>query len=320
MNTLPNNNLKMLVTDFLIDKLHVLDTPFGKTHQKNTTENPSDRIPKKRNVEVLVISDVHLGASGSNAKELYNYLQSISPKKVILNGDIIDMWLFSKSYWPSSHMLVVKQLLSYLSKDVEVLYITGNHDEFLRKFEGFELGQLKIVNQHDFVIDGKKIWAFHGDVFDITMKHSKWLAKAGAWGYDFLIILNRWIDKFLIALGRPRISLSKRIKNSVKGAVKFIDDFENVVTQTAIEKGYDYVLCGHIHQPTIKQFTHQNKTISYLNSGDWVENLTALEYNNGEWKLYNYKEDQQRNDAFTEITEPSLKELFSDMAAEFSIT
>ena len=205
---------------------------------------------QKRKLDVAVISDVHLGTYGCRANELSRYLSTIDPSILILNGDIIDIWQFSKKYWPAEHMQVIKQITSMLSRGVKVYYVTGNHDEMLRRFENFSAGDFHIVNK--LVIhhsNGKRSWIFHGDVFDVIMKHSKWLAKLGAVGYDTLIYINAFINFISKKLGKEKISLSKKIKNSVKGAVKHINNFEETAANIAIEKKYDYVLCGHIHQP-----------------------------------------------------------------------
>ncbi|MEQ8474666.1 UDP-2,3-diacylglucosamine diphosphatase [Fulvivirga sp.] len=275
----------------------------------------------RRPVDVVVISDVHLGTYGCQSEDLLRYLKSINPKKLILNGDIIDIWQFSKRYWPSSHMQIVKYITSVLSKKTEVTYITGNHDEMLRRFVGFELGTFKIENKVVLNLDGKKAWIFHGDVFDVTMQYSKWLAKLGAVGYDTLIVINTFVNFLLRAVGRGKISLSKRIKDSVKTAVKFIDDFENTAADIAIDNGYDYVVCGHIHQPQMRKVKTAKGEVTYLNSGDWIENLTALEYNHGHWKIYNYKEDVvahaiEINNKKSE-TYQTNDDIFNDMVAEF---
>jgi len=261
---------------------------------------------KKREVEVVVISDVHLGTYGCHARELLCYLKSIKPKKVILNGDIIDIWQFSKSYWPESHMQVIKHITGLLAKQVKVYYVTGNHDEMLRKFVGFRMGSLQIVNKVVLKLDGKKAWFFHGDVFDVTMQNSKWLAKLGAKGYDTLILINRLFNRISEKMGRGKLSLSKKIKNSVKSAVKFINNFEQVAADIAISNGYDYVVCGHIHQPEIKKINNKEGEITYLNSGDWIENLTALEYNNGAWTLYHFNEDKLRLKSLSRIKNKNM--------------
>ena len=258
-----------------------------------------DKI-KKRKLDILVLSDVHLGTYGCHAKELLRYLKTVKPKTVILNGDIIDIWQFSKRYWPKSHMKVVKHLMSWMSKGVKMYYITGNHDEMLRKFVGFKMGSLKIVNKVILELDDDKTaWFFHGDVFDVTMQHSKWLAKLGAVGYDTLIHINRvanFISEKIFKKGK--LSLSKKIKNSVKSAVKFINSFEQTAADIGISNQYDYVICGHIHQPEMREIENEQGKIMYLNSGDWIENLTALEYAEGEWKIYRYDENEMQLEEF----------------------
>jgi UDP-2,3-diacylglucosamine pyrophosphatase LpxH len=246
----------------------------------------------KRKIELLVISDVHLGTFGCRAKELLNYLKSVDPEILILNGDIIDIWQFNKRYFPKSHMKVIKYITSLLIHGTRVYYITGNHDEMLRKFRGFRLGGFEIVNKLLLDLDGKKAWFFHGDVFDITMKYSKWAAKLGGMGYDLLIIINTLVNWMSMKLGLGRLSFSKRIKNSVKGALKYVNNFEETVAEIAQFNKYSYAVCGHIHQPQIRDITDRNgHTVTYLNSGDWIENLSALEYNDGRWSMYIYQED-----------------------------
>lgn len=191
-------------------------------------------------------------------------------------------------------MQVIKQITSMLSRGVKVYYITGNHDEMLRRFEHFSLGDFHIVNKmvvcHE---NGNKSWIFHGDVFDVTMQHSKWLARLGAIGYDTLILINACINYCSEKLGKGRISMSKKIKNSVKSAVSFINHFEETAAGLAMDKGYQHVLCGHIHHPERKTIKNEHGSVEYLNSGDWVENLTALEYYGNNWHIYEYANDQQ---------------------------
>lgn len=246
----------------------------------------------KREVEVVVISDVHLGTYGCHAKELLQYLKNIQPKILVLNGDIIDIWQFSKSYWPETHTKVIRQILKFVSKGVPVYYLTGNHDELLRRFADFDLGSFKLMNKLLLEIDGKKAWIFHGDVFDVTMQHSKWLAKLGAVGYDTLILINSMTNWFLTALGRNKMSFSQKIKGKFKDAVKFINHFEQTAADLAIDKNYDFVICGHIHQAEIREIKSSvsDRTVTYLNSGDWVESLSALEYQNGNWSIFDYRD------------------------------
>ncbi len=274
----------------------------------------------KRKIDLLVLSDIHLGTYGCQSKELLNYMNSVKPKIVVLNGDIIDMWQFSKRYWPKSHMQVVHKIINWVSKGTKVYYITGNHDEMLRKFEGFKMGKLSIENKLVLDLDGKKVWIFHGDVFDVTMQNSKWLARLGSHGYDLLILINAFCNWVSVKMGRGKISLSKNIKNSVKSAVKFINDFEKTAADIAIRNGYDYVLCGHIHHPEIKTITTEHGQVEYLNSGDWIENLTALEYNNKEWSLYKYDASDYKNPSID--TEDSLvmmenEQIFEQMLGGF---
>ena len=246
----------------------------------------------KRKVEIAVISDVHLGTYGCHAKQLLTYLNSIEPKKLILNGDIVDIWQFSKRYFPKSHLKVIKKIIDMAADGVEVIYITGNHDEMLRKFTDTTIGNISIVNKKVLTLDGKKAWFFHGDVFDVSIQNAKWLARLGGYGYDMLILLNRFVNWCLERMGKERYSLSKRIKNGVKRAIKYINDFEKVASDLAIENGYDYVVCGHIHQPKMVEIENRFGKTTYLNSGDWVENFTALEYQFKRWKLYNYNSDK----------------------------
>ncbi|MBD0824512.1 UDP-2,3-diacylglucosamine diphosphatase [Aestuariibaculum marinum] len=246
----------------------------------------------KRKIEIAVISDVHLGTYGCHAKQLLTYLNSITPKKLILNGDIIDVWQFSKRYFPKSHLKVIKKIMDMAADGVEIIYITGNHDEMLRKFSGTSIGNISIVDKLVLELHGKKAWFFHGDVFDVSIQNAKWLAKLGGYGYDLLTLLNRGVNWYLEKRGKERYSLSKKVKNGVKGAIKYIDDYEKTISDLAIENGYDYVICGHIHQPKMEYIENKYGKTVYLNSGDWVENFTALEYQFKRWKIYNYSNDK----------------------------
>ncbi len=276
----------------------------------------------KREVDLVVISDIHLGAFGCHAKELLQYLRSIRPKKLVLNGDIVDIWQFRKQFFPKSHLMVIRHLIGLVAKNTNVVYITGNHDELMRKFTRLNIGSFKLVNKLLVDLDGKKAWMFHGDVFDVTMQYSKWLAKFGSVGYDLLILLNSFTNFILTRLGRPKISFSCRVKNSVKSAVSYINQFEETAAGIAITKGYSYVICGHIHQPEIRTISNSQGSVTYLNSGDWVESLSALEYHHGAWKIYRYREDsyaQAYAKASKHADSPTHKETFHELLKEFEL-
>ena len=281
-------------------------------------------MESKRNVELVVISDLHLGTPGCQAVELLKYLKSIKPKTLVLNGDIIDIWQIKKRYFPKSHLKVVKHLLGLASERCTDYYITGNHDEMFRRFSGMKIGRLKILNDLKLELDGQTVWIFHGDVFDVVMQYSKWLSKLGAIGYDGLVALNTFINWILRELDikvKP-VSFSKKIKESVKGAVKFVNAFETTVSSAAIRKGADTVICGHIHKPEIRSVQVGDQSVNYMNSGDWIENLSALEYNEGKWRLFNYREDfieplENADAEFEKIVDAEVKELFNNMLVDF---
>jgi len=271
---------------------------------------------KKRSVEIVVISDIHLGAIGCRAKELNRYLKSIQPKTIILNGDIIDIWQFNKRYWNKYHTKVVKRLLNFISDGTKVYYIAGNHDEAFRRFLNFEIEGFKISNKLSLDLNGKKTWFFHGDVFDVTMQHSRWLTRLGGFGYDLLIFINATVNKFLTLIGREKLSFSKTIKNKVKAAVSYINKFETTVTNIASKNNFDSVVCGHIHQPCIKNFKKKNKNLTYLNSGDWIENMTALEYHDNKWSLFEYDPLFFKDCTFDDQDYKDAKALFSELVKE----
>ncbi|MBS1917682.1 MAG: UDP-2,3-diacylglucosamine diphosphatase [Bacteroidetes bacterium] len=262
---------------------------------------------EKRSIDVVVLSDVHLGSYGCRAKELVSYLKSISPNILILNGDIIDGWQFNKHFFPSSHMQVIKEVMQMITKGTRVFYITGNHDEMMRKYSDIQMGNFTLTDKLVLEIDNKVTWIFHGDVFDNTTKSSaKFLAKLGSKGYNLLIRFNRMINFILKLFGQERVSISKMVMDGVNKAVAKINDFEMIAAELAIEKQYDYVICGHIHKPQKKIVENKDGKVVYLNSGDWVEHCTALEYSQNEWTIFEYDENklpvQANADAQPELT------------------
>ena len=276
----------------------------------------------KRHLEAVVISDIHLGTYNCQAKQLCDYLDEIQPDTLILNGDIIDIWSFNKRYFPEHHLKVIHKLLKMATKGTKVYYLLGNHDEALRRYADFDLGPFCIRNKLLLSINKQKVWIFHGDVFDLSIKHTKLLAKLGGKAYDLLILMNKAVNYFLELMGKEKYSLSKKIKNSIKKAVQFIDDFEETAISHGLAKDYDVVICGHIHNPVIRQIDRDGKTITYMNSGDWIEHMTSLEYHHGKWSLHKHeyvpvikgqKDSLLEKDFKENIRIPKMKELYEDI-------
>lgn len=192
---------------------------------------------ERRAVDVAIISDLHLGTYGSRAKEVLYYLKSIIPQILILNGDIIDIWQFSKRYFPSHHFAVIKEIMHMMTTGTRVIYITGNHDEMLRKYSDLQLGNFQLTDKLVIEINNKMTWIFHGDVFDNTTKGgAKFWAKMGSNGYAILLGFNRMINWCSKLIGRERVSLSKKIMQKVNKAIIKINDFETTAAELAIEK------------------------------------------------------------------------------------
>lgn len=242
-----------------------------------------------RNLDICVISDVHLGTYGCHAEELLIYLRSIRPKVLIINGDFIDAWQFKKKYFPKAHLELIRHVIDMAIRGVKVYYITGNHDDVLRRFADMSIGLIHLKDSLHLQLNGEKYWFFHGDIFDASVLISPRLAALGGKGYDYLIRLNRTINKIRERMGKPRISFSKRIKNQVKQAVRFVSDFEMLAVKHAGRMQCDYVVCGHIHRPIIQPTEFKGRKVTYMNSGDWIENLTALELVDGNWRLFSFE-------------------------------
>lgn len=248
----------------------------------------------KNECKTIVISDVHLGTKGSKAKELVRFLKHYKCKNLILNGDIIDGWQLKKSgKWKRKHTRFFNRILKMIEEDgTKVTYIRGNHDDFLDQILPFKMGNLRIQRDMIYESFGKKYYIVHGDVFDSITSQFKWIAKLGDMGYTFLLWLNRQYNYRRMKKGLPYYSLSQSIKSKVKHAVKYIDDYEVQLSSMARYKNCDGIICGHIHQPALKEING----IHYLNSGDWVESMTALvEDNSGKWKLVYYSETNVSN-------------------------
>jgi UDP-2,3-diacylglucosamine pyrophosphatase LpxH len=242
---------------------------------------------KPRHFRTLFISDVHLGTAGCQADLLVSFLREHDAEKIYLVGDIVDGWRLKRGwYWPQAHNDVVQKLLRKARKGSEVVYIPGNHDEFLRDFFGSHFGGVEVRDRdiHE-TADGQKLLVIHGDLFDVVVRHARWLAHFGDWAYEAALRTNIMVNAVRRRLGFPYWSLSKWAKLKVKEAVNFIGEFENALAGEANKVGVDGVVCGHIHHAVIAV----PEGIEYVNTGDWVESCTAIvEHHDGRFELIDW--------------------------------
>jgi UDP-2,3-diacylglucosamine pyrophosphatase LpxH len=227
-----------------------------------------------RTFRTLFISDVHLGARGCQAERLVDFLRYHDADTIYLVGDIVDGWqLKSGWYWPQPHNDVVQKLLRKARKGARLIYLPGNHDEFLRDYCGRSIAGIEVVREaiHE-TAAGLRFLVLHGDQFDGVIGYAKWLAHVGDWAYGAALALNDRLHILRRSLGLPYWSLSAYLKKKVKNAVEYVSRFEEVVARAAAPKGVDGVICGHIHQAEMRRIG----PILYLNDGDWVESCTAL--------------------------------------------
>jgi UDP-2,3-diacylglucosamine pyrophosphatase LpxH len=270
-----------------------------------------------KKIDVSVISDLHLATHACKAKAVLRYLKSIEPEKLILNGDIIDSWRFSRSYFPKSHLKVIRQIIKMMEKGVKVIYITGNHDDFMRKFDKVELGNLSIVNQYIIENDDQKTWIFHGDILDNIIHKARWLAKTGAATYGLLTLINKILNSFLKIMGIREITIYKSIKSFFRKNSNEFTYFEKAVLAAARNKNCDTVICGHTHMPRDFYMVDNKSKIRYINCGDWVEHLTAAELTNNKWVLVNFPE-ISKDEPNTEADIPNKKDLYMQLYKEIT--
>ena len=248
---------------------------------------------RKQRVRTLWISDVHLGTRDCQAEHLAAFLKRYHADRIYLVGDIIDGWkLRGGIYWPQAHTNVIRRLLTLSKRGTEVIYVTGNHDEFLRRYSSLILGNIRLVDEavHS-TADGRKLLVIHGDQFDVITRYHRWLAFLGDSAYEFTLLLNRWLNHWRRRWGYGYWSLSAYLKHKVKTAVNFISDFEEAIAHECHKRGLDGVVCGHIHHAEIRRI----EGVDYLNCGDWVESCTALiEHWDGSIQLYRLAEEQAR--------------------------
>jgi len=243
----------------------------------------------KRKVEILIISDTHLGTFGAQAKKLLLYLESIQPEMVIINGDLIDIWQFLRLYFPKSHLRVLQHLSKWAAAGIPTYYLTGNHDDLLRRFTPMILGNFQLQDEIELLIGNQKILIFHGDIYDKSIK-ARFPAIMGGFAYHVLVVMDRMFNAFTGLFGIRRIRISKTLKDFSKTMAKKIGNFEDEAINVAIERQYDILICGHIHKPQKRVVQTEKGSVLYLNSGDWVENATSLEYNNEQWNLFEFDE------------------------------
>lgn len=227
-------------------------------------------------IDALFISDIHLGSKGSNAEDVLEVLKKYQPTHLFLVGDIIDGWLLRRKFrWPQSHTNVIRKILSYSKNEIKVIYIPGNHDDFLREYGEFSFGNIEVHNEYVW----NNTFITHGDLYDGVVK-LKWLGVLGSIGYDMAISIDRGLKK----IGFKR-SLSKFLKNKVKEAVKFITQYEIELTRQAKKHGCSTVISGHIHHPDDRMIDG----VRYLNTGDWIENNSYITFHEGKFEVHVYK-------------------------------
>lgn len=262
----------------------------------------------------IVISDVHLGTSGSKAKEVTQFLKQYKADRLLLNGDIIDGWQLRKyGTWKKKHTAFFRQVLKMIDEyDTKVIYLRGNHDDFLDQVLPLRIGKHFSIRR-DYILkgqSGKQFYVTHGDVFDSVTTGMKWLAHLGDIGYTFLLWLNKFYNQWRTWRGLPYYSLSQTIKQRVKAAVSYVSDFEEKLAELARANHCDGIICGHIHQPAIRPIGD----VLYLNSGDWVESMTALvEDHEGNWSLMHYQSPAEKTREADELSdEIPPEEAFTD--------
>ena len=244
--------------------------------------------------QAIVVSDLHLGTKDSKAEEFIEFLEKHPTNLLILNGDIVDGWALNRgTKWKKQHTKVISKLLQ-LSNTTQIIWIRGNHDEFIQDFIGTHLGRIEIKEDYRLTIErwmegdifrNESYYVFHGDVVDVFITKYKWLSKIGAIGYDFALTLNRWYNRYRKWRNLPYQSISQKIKGGVKAATNYINDFETTALSMATKKGCNGVMCGHIHQPEDRMIDGKR----YINSGDWIENMSAILIGkDGDICLYNH--------------------------------
>ncbi len=253
---------------------------------------PDEHAVRSVHYPAIFLSDIHLGTRDCQAEQLVAFLKQHRCDELYLVGDIIDGWqLKSGIYWPQSHNDVLRRILTLAKRGTQVYLVTGNHDEFLRRYSPADFGNLHVVDEAEHVTrDGKRLLIIHGDQYDVVTRYHRWLAVLGDHGYSMLLWLNRSLTRLQRYLGRDPWSLSAFVKRRVKTAVNFVSQFEDAVALDCQRLGYDGVVCGHIHHAEIRDL----QGVRYLNCGDWVESCTALvERSDGSFSIIDWHRSPQ---------------------------
>ena len=273
-----------------------------------------DDPPGHLRVRTVWISDLHLGTPGCQALALLDFLRDVECETLYLVGDIIDGWQLRRAwYWPQTHNDVVQKILRLARKGTRVIFVPGNHDEFVRRYVSHSFGGVEVADECIHVTaDGRKLWVTHGDLFDGVIQCAKWLAYSGDMAYEFTLRLNRWFNRARAHLGLPYWSLSRYLKLKVKRAVSYVSDFEVAVAREARKRGVHGVVCGHIHHAEIREIDG----ILYCNDGDWVESLTALvEHADGRLEIIDRSDTLWRPSAATAPGEAQVPATLPDLPA-----
>jgi UDP-2,3-diacylglucosamine pyrophosphatase LpxH len=259
----------------------------------------------KTHYRAIFLSDIHLGTRGCRADALLEFLKYHTCDELYLVGDIIDGWRFRRGfYWPQDHTNVLRRFLTLSKRGTRVIYVTGNHDEFLRKYSDMDVGNIALVDAEvHHTADGRRLLVVHGDAYDVVTLYHRWVALLGDLGYAVLLALNTRLNRWRACLGFGYWSLSAWVKHRVKRAVNYVSSFEESVSHHCRQRGFDGVICGHIHHAEI---THYGD-VCYMNCGDWVESCTALiEDATGRFRIIRWADEMRRADDVRQAAEKRL--------------
>lgn len=240
--------------------------------------------------ELAVISDLHLATRASRARQVLAYLDSIRPRTLVLAGDILDLYWSHRGYWPDSHQRVLDRILRHARDGVEVVYLTGNHDGALAAHHGIDIAGMRLARHFDCTLDGRRTLVIHGDQVPMRNRPPAWRVRVADSTYDHLLEVNGLTNRVTDLVGVRPWSLATWVKLAMPGVDAFMHEYRQAIASHAAACGYEMVVCGHIHHPEIVPIAIGNRTVTYLNSGDWVEHASALEYADGAWTIHHQQE------------------------------